>query len=203
MLKQVKKLSLQVGKRAGVFTGCAETITLDTEGGRAAVWRALQTHASEQKLSGEEKDALAGELAQSIGVDYDKLCERKLLHRMTDAEAREIAAHGVDIQLHTHRHRVPQEKALLQREIYDNRRYIKELTGQEANHFCYPSGVYHKAGLPWLRAAGVISATTCDLGLATVASDPLLLPRFLDSSTLSPIEFEGWLSGLSSFLPRR
>ena len=185
------------------LTGRAESVNLATESGRATVWQALQTHVREQKLSGEEKDALAGELARSVGVDYEELCERKLLHRMTDAEAREIAAHGVDIQLHTHRHRVPQEKALLQQEIHDNRRYIRELTGQEANHLCYPSGVYHTAGLPWLREAGVISATTCDLGLAHADSNPLLLPRFLDSSTLSPIEFEGWLSGLSSFLPRR
>lgn len=185
------------------LTGRAEIVHLNTEKARQAVWSALQDHAKGQKLSGAEKDVLAGALAREVKVDYEDLCGRKILHRMTPNEVREIAAQGVDIQLHTHRHRVPQDKTLLQQEINDNRLYIKELTGKEANHFCYPSGVYHTASLPWLREAGVISATTCDLGLASAASDSLLLPRFLDSSTLAPIEFESWLAGLSSFLPRR
>ena len=185
------------------LTGRDETVQLQTPKARASVWQALQDHARQQQLSAEAKDALAGQLARAVGVDYAELCERKLLHRMSAGETREVADNGVDMQLHTHRHRVPLDKALFQREITDNRRYIKELTGQEANHFCYPSGVYHTRVLPWLREAGVVSATTCDLGFAKTDSEPLLLPRFLDSSNLSPIEFEGWLSGLSSFLPRR
>ncbi|MCA1636366.1 MAG: polysaccharide deacetylase family protein [Acidobacteria bacterium] len=52
-----------------------------------------------------------------------------------------------------------------------------------------------------LSEAGV--ETTCDTGYASRESDGLLLPRFLDVSSLAPIEFEGWLTGVSAALPRR
>ncbi|PYO90184.1 MAG: hypothetical protein DMD58_07430, partial [Gemmatimonadetes bacterium] len=66
-----------------------------------------------------------------------------------------------------------------------------------------PSGAYDAAFLPWLTEAGVRAATTCDPGLATRTSQPLLLPRIIDSSSLSDVEFEGWLYGVSDVLPHR
>jgi hypothetical protein len=55
-----------------------------------------------------------------------------------------------------------------------------------------------------LAEAGVISATTCDPGLASQRSTPLLLPRLVDSSFLSPLDVEGWLTGMSAFfMPRK
>jgi hypothetical protein len=91
------------------------------------------------------------------------------------------------------------------KEIADNRSSIQSMTGSSSApvHFCYPSGVHKRQFLPWLQDAGIVSATTCAHGLASRRSNPLLLPRLLDSSTLSPIQFEGWLTGLASFLPRR
>ena len=77
------------------------------------------------------------------------------------------------------------------------------MTGRSTAHFCYPSGVLNPAFPPWLREAGIASATTCELGLASPSSDPLLLPRLIDVSGLSPLEFEGWVTGISSLLPRR
>jgi len=96
---------------------------------------------------------------------------------------RRLAAERVDIQLHTHRHRTPMDRQLFLREIEDNRKSIEQMTGKSASHF-YP-------------------ATTCELGLASRSSEQLLLPRFLDSATLSPSEFESWLTGVSAALPRR
>jgi hypothetical protein len=89
------------------------------------------------------------------------------------------------------------------REIDDNRARLQEITGRQANHFCYPSGNYDLAFLPWLEEAVVVSATTCEMGLASSSSNRLLLPRLVDVTSLSAIEFEGWLTGLSSVLPRR
>jgi len=66
------------------------------------------------------------------------------------------------------------------------------MTGLRASHFCYPSGVYDLRFLPWLQEAGIVSATTCELGLATSSSNPQLLPRLVDVTGLSSIEFEGW-----------
>jgi peptidoglycan/xylan/chitin deacetylase (PgdA/CDA1 family) len=109
----------------------------------------------------------------------------------------------MDIQLHTHRHRTPSDRTLFLREIEDNRKRIEAMTGSRPTQFCYPSGAYEEAFLPWLREAGVESATTCDPGIATRSSEPLLLPRLVDSSTLSPVEFEGWLAGVADMLPHR
>ena len=41
------------------------------------------------------------------------------------------------------------------REIRDNRDRIRDFTGHEAVHFCYPSGDYAPEFLPWLRELGV------------------------------------------------
>jgi hypothetical protein len=95
------------------------------------------------------------------------------------------------------------DRQLFLREIEDNRNSIHEMTGKIASHFCYPSGVWDRAFLPWLKEAGVKSATTCEFGLASQNSNPLLLPRLVDVSALSPIEFESWLTGVSAALPRR
>jgi peptidoglycan/xylan/chitin deacetylase (PgdA/CDA1 family) len=156
-----------------------------------------------RKLSADEKDALAAELAAQLDVDYDALIEQRIMHNVSAEEVRQLARDGIDIQLHTHRHRTPKDRGLFLREIEDNRASIEELTGHRAMHFCYPSGVSDQMFLPWLQEAGVISATTCEAGFATRGSNPLLLPRFLDNESLSDIEFESWLSGVSMAMPRR
>src|SRR5439155_9861198 len=92
---------------------------------------------------------------------------------------------------------------LFLREIEDNRKSIEAMTGTRAVHLCYPSGAYDRAFLPWLKESGVVSATTCEPGFASVDADRLLLPRVLDNPALSPIEFESWLTGVSAALPRR
>jgi hypothetical protein len=56
--------------------------------------------------------------------------------------------------------------------------------------------------LPWLRELGIASAVTCEPGLVSRSTDPLMLPRVVDSWLMTQIEFEGWLTGLSAFLPR-
>ncbi len=122
---------------------------------------------------------------------------------MNPDEAKALAARGFDFQLHTHRHRVPVDRTLFLRELSDNRDRLQQLSPADATHFCYPSGVYRDEFLPGLNEAGVVSATTCDAGLVTAQTPPLLLPRVVDGAQLSPVEFEGWLSGVAAFLPRR
>jgi peptidoglycan/xylan/chitin deacetylase (PgdA/CDA1 family) len=184
-------------------TGEDLIIDLSLAAARSAALEKIQSHVRAQELSAEEKDALAARLAVGLKLDYGALTAKRILHIMTPEEVREVSAEGVDVQLHTHRHRVPRERALFLREIEDNRRSILEMTGVEASHFCYPSGVYDSVFLPWLKEAGVRSATTCETGLAHVDSDPLLLPRLLDSSSLSPVEFRSWLTGIGAVLPQR
>jgi peptidoglycan/xylan/chitin deacetylase (PgdA/CDA1 family) len=164
---------------------------------------AILEHAKSEKLSAEDKDELLTKLAQALRVDYDSLLAQRIIQNVAPAEVTEMAAKGIDIQLHTHRHRTPKNRELFIREIDDNRKRIEQMTGKRPKHFCYPSGVYDRAFLPWLEEGGVMSATTCEVGFASVNSHRLLLPRVLDNQALSPIEFESWLTGVSAVLPRR
>jgi len=185
------------------ITGQQMTVDLSNDGLRASSVDELRKFARDHKLSAEEKDSLASSIAAQLKIDYDALRAKRLLHILSPDEVKALATEGVDFQLHTHRHRLPGERSLFQREIDDNRNSIQAMTGAFASHFCYPSGVYDQAFLPWLEEAGIVSATTCDVGFASRQSHPLLLPRLLDTSGLSDIEFEGWLTGVSAALPRR
>lgn len=170
---------------------------------RASVVDKLDRYTKEHHSTASEKDDIAAQLADRIGIDYHDLLEKRILHLMKPEEVGELACDGVDIQLHTHRHRTPLNERLFRREIEDNRRRIKDMTGNTAEHFCYPSGVHHPEFLSWLKQESVISATTCVPGLATPESNVLLLPRLVDHAGLSSLEFEGWATGARAFLPQR
>jgi peptidoglycan/xylan/chitin deacetylase (PgdA/CDA1 family) len=176
---------------------------LGDEGTRNAALSRITRYAQELEFSGPQKDALASTLADRLGIDYSAILRDRLLHLVNRSEIRELTAAGIDVQLHTHRHRVPRDRNLFVREIEDNRRYLQPLGCATPAHFCYPSGVYTSDFLPWLQQSHVVSAATCDLGLAAAGSNPLLLPRFVDHETLSPVEFESWLTGVGAFLPHR
>jgi len=122
---------------------------------------------------------------------------------MKPEEVNRLVKDGVDFQLHTHRHRVPRDRDLFIREIVDNRSFLAAVGQAHAQHFCYPSGVHEARFLPWLGELGVRSATTGDPGLAGSRTEALLLPRLIDTSALSDVEFEGWLYGMSDVLPLR
>ena len=172
--------------------------------GRARAKRDILAYADREQLTAQERTAWAERLGDLLGVDYEAIRAKRLLTVMTRDEAAEIARNGIDIELHTHRHRTPNDRALFLREIVDNRERIERIRDGVARHFCYPSGVYRPEFLPWLREAGVTTATTCDPGLASRRSDPLLLPRLVDTSFLSPLDVEGWMTGMSGFfMPRK
>jgi peptidoglycan/xylan/chitin deacetylase (PgdA/CDA1 family) len=184
-------------------TGSSEVVDLTSGNSCKEVVNMLIAFAEKEKLSAEQKNELARKLAHALDLDFDRFLEARLLQLMNPVEVAELANQGVDFQLHTHRHRSPLDKALYQKELSDNRSSIERATGSAPHHFCYPSGRHRREFLPWLREAGVVSATTCDPGLASSTSDPLLLPRLVDVESLSAIEFQGWLTGASSLLPRR
>jgi peptidoglycan/xylan/chitin deacetylase (PgdA/CDA1 family) len=179
------------------------TLNLSSLDAQESARVAILRFAHQQNFSAEEKDELGQKLARSLNADYEFLLAKRIMQNLAPAEVTELAAGGIDIQLHTHRHRTPNDRKLFMREIEDNRQSIHALTGKHATHFCYPSGAYRRAFLPWLKEAGVVSATTCEPGFASAAADRLLLPRVLDNPALSPIEFESWLTGVSAALPRR
>jgi len=174
---------------------------LSDTGARLAAFEEIKLFVRDQKYSAEDKDVLATSLAKQLNVDYEEVLKKRILHLLNPDEVKQLAADGVDVQLHTHRHRAPLDRELFMREIDDNRKSIEAMTGKSPTHFCYPSGNYHFLLEQWLREAGIESATTCEAGLASAQSDPLLLPRLLDGSGRSSVEFAGWLSGISAMLP--
>jgi peptidoglycan/xylan/chitin deacetylase (PgdA/CDA1 family) len=165
--------------------------------------QAIVRHAEASGLDASAKDDLARQVAQVVGVDYEDLARHRILRLLTPEEVARLSGAGVDFQLHTHRHRTPVDRGAFIREIEDNRRSLQSMTGRAANHFCYPSGVYETQFFQWLMECGVQSATTCDTGIASPSTDPLLLPRLIDTMNLSTVEFESWIAGAGAFLPLR
>jgi peptidoglycan/xylan/chitin deacetylase (PgdA/CDA1 family) len=164
--------------------------------GRAREVERLMQQAEREHLDTIGKNRMAESLAASLGVDYRPLLDCRLFQIMSPDEVAQAARQGIDVQLHTHRHRTPEDRELFVREIRDNARRIENFSGRIPDHFCYPSGVTSPRFLPWLKECGVRSATTCNYGLAKAGCDPLMLPRFLDSSSVDDIDFESWLSGI-------
>ncbi len=179
------------------------SVVLGESSDRARALALLVSYAREQQLSAMEKHALAGRVATRLAIDFDDICARRVLHLLNPDEVRQLAGRGVDFQMHTHCHRSPRIEGPYREQVSRNRERIEELTGRSPQHFCYPSGETAPAFLPWLSAEGVRSAVTCEHALATRAQHPLLLPRLLDHSGLTAIEFQGWLCGFSALLPHR
>jgi peptidoglycan/xylan/chitin deacetylase (PgdA/CDA1 family) len=169
----------------------------------ARTFRVVLRYCEERGLSGHEKHSLLEVIAQRLGFDFDRFMARRTLQLLTPQETAGLAAAGIDFQLHTHRHCTPNNPGAFQTEVEENRSQLRRITGSIARHFCYPSGVIQPRFLPWLQTLGVLSATTCEQGLAGSSTSPYLLPRHIDASGSTEWEFEGWLSGVSSLLSRQ
>lgn len=173
------------------------------DAGRQRAIAMIQQFAISRKLSGSAKDDLLARLAGRLDIDYQELSRRRVMHLITPAEATELAARGVDLQYHTHRHRVYRKRERLFAELQDNRRSIAMFTSSEPRHFCYTGGFYLPEYPEYLKEYGMLSATTCEAGLCTARSNLLLLPRVVDTMGLSDLEFRSWLAGTAGLLPRR
>jgi peptidoglycan/xylan/chitin deacetylase (PgdA/CDA1 family) len=184
--------------------GGAQVIPEDP-GARSVLHGRLRAYANNANLTAGEKDAIARDLAWKVGEEWAKIQARRLLHLMTPDELRALDPELVDVQLHTHRHRTPRDRALFEGELADNIAALRAVYGDDhpLEHFCYPSGDYDPRFLPWLKAFGVRSATTCDPGIVSRTTDRLLLPRLIDSMLTPDIVFEAWLAGVAAFLPQR
>lgn len=158
-------------------------------------------HAHGSRLPGEAARVdLSRRLARQLGVDYDAIAQSRILSLVSPQELRELQASGMRIGLHTHRHRLPENPAEALRELEDNRAAVEPVIGRRMTDFCYPSGAWSARHRPALLRAGVETATTCESGLVDRHCDPYLLPRILDDSRVSMIEFEAELSGFCEML---
>ena len=177
-------------------------VALDAAGRRAATAR-IRAHARDQALSATDKDQLLAALAHRLGIDYEELCRRRVLHLISRQEARELASRNLDLQYHSHRHCVYRSRERMLADLDENRERLESYTSTPPQHFCYASGVHLPQHIEYLKEFGMRSATTCHRGLCTAWTNPLLLPRFIDTMATPEIEFRAWLAGTASLLPRR
>jgi peptidoglycan/xylan/chitin deacetylase (PgdA/CDA1 family) len=154
----------------------------------------------EKQLGEAQRCELAQALSRKLHVDYEAIVRSRALTLMNRAELRDLVACGIDLELHTHRHRLPEEENAIRQELGDNRAILEPITGRPLQHLCYPSGIWSERSWPLLSAVGVKSATTCEPGLNLVNTPKLGLKRFLDGENISHIEFESEMCGFNDFL---
>ena len=147
------------------------------------------------------RDRLLAQVADALAVDTAELESTRKLTLMSPSEVSALSQAGIDVQLHTHRHRLPVgDVAALERELDENQSRLQSMTGKRAWHLCYPSGKFDASQWPALQAWGVSSATTCIPGLNSRNTERMGLKRFLDSEAISDIEFRAEISGFLELL---
>lgn len=179
------------------------TFHLQRAAERDRLAQAMHSHVRKRGFTQKQRMEHLGRLADVLQLDFGDIVRKRIIQLMTPEEVRDITRRGIDVQLHTHRHRTPRDLQAFTREIVQNREEILRMTAQTPLHFCYPSGIVHPEFPAWLRECGVATATTCESGLVAKDTEPLLIPRVVDVASLSPLEFESWICGASAFLPRR
>jgi peptidoglycan/xylan/chitin deacetylase (PgdA/CDA1 family) len=158
---------------------------------------------AETLCGAQARQALFRRLCEVVGVDASEIERERLCAFLRIEEARELQAAGIDIQLHSHRHRFPAESfEAAAAEIADNRQALAPVGHPALQHFCYPSGEYQDRQLAWLPRLGIVSATTIKAGFTRAGDSPHELRRFLDSERVSPIEFEAEMSGFFELIRR-
>jgi peptidoglycan/xylan/chitin deacetylase (PgdA/CDA1 family) len=185
------------------LTGGRNRLPVTEPRDRRAARQALQWLAGEMTTL--QKHELLGRVAEHLGIQFEEFVASGMLQLMTADQIRALPRELVQVELHTHRHRLPREREQFMRELTENQSRIKALTGDDRprRHFCYPSGDYDGRVLEWLAELGVRSATTCVPGLASAGDHHLLVPRFVDSMSVSRATFAAWTSGAAALLPRR
>lgn len=198
----VWKTPLKVIDLQDIAPGTEGTVELYDEGQKIKVSEYLYDYCLGLESS-EQRQRFINRLAECLDVDWQPKLDIGQFFLSSAEDIRRLVKDKVDIQLHTHRHSLPDtSRADMAAEIEDNRRQIKSICGIEANHLCYPSGYYTKTQIEWLEACGISSAVTCHPGLNDSDTPVLRLKRFLDGEDIHAIEFEAEISGFKHLLHR-
>jgi peptidoglycan/xylan/chitin deacetylase (PgdA/CDA1 family) len=149
-----------------------------------------------------ERVAVLRDVAAAADVDPQPWLDNRQFHLMRAEDIVFAAAQGVDVQLHTHRHiDVSTQIDDLAADVADNRLALQTIVpSAQLNHFCYPSGTYHRQADTVLANLGVRSATLIESGINPPGSNPYRLRRFVDGRSVPQIEFEAYLAGVLHFV---
>ncbi len=149
------------------------------------------------KLDPELQARALQQIAERLGLEEAPLTADMRFRLISVEDIPTLARLGVDTQLHTHDHFMPAEFTELRDQLEQNVEYIRRYReGEPPRHFCYPSGQHSDDHPLWLAELGILSATTCDPGMNRSGQNPYLLRRFLDSESISEIEFEASICGI-------
>jgi peptidoglycan/xylan/chitin deacetylase (PgdA/CDA1 family) len=98
---------------------------------------------------------------------------------MSAERIRQLSREGVDFGSHgmTHAKLARIDPSAAKIEIEQSKVELETLLDREVQHFCYPYGSYNPQVVEFARAAGYVSAVTCDRAAARPGHDPLALPR--------------------------
>jgi peptidoglycan/xylan/chitin deacetylase (PgdA/CDA1 family) len=149
------------------------------------------------QLNRELQVRMLQQIAERLGLETAALTADKRFRLIAVEDIRTLAQSGIDTQLHTHDHFMPTEFTELREQLGKNAAYIRPYRdGEPPLHFCYPSGQHTDEHPLWLAKLGMVSATTCDPGMNHAGQNPYVLRRFLDSESISAIEFEANICGV-------
>jgi peptidoglycan/xylan/chitin deacetylase (PgdA/CDA1 family) len=151
--------------------------------------------------SADRRQTLLERLYVALGLDFERVRRQRMFTFMSAGEAATLPALGIELQLHTHRHRFPiGAPDMLADEIHANRAALGKMAAGPFQHLCYPSGEYDRSAFPQLNAIGIVSATTTLPGMNDAGTPRFELRRFLDSENCSTIRFEAEVSGFLDLL---
>lgn len=177
-----------------VFDASELAVSLKSTDKEAILWELIAY--GENQLAEKARWQLAQDLTKILAVTIPTHLKDQIFSLMNGQEIINAHRDGMDIQLHTHRHRFPHDLPLAEKEIIENREYLSSLVDKPYHHFCYPSGEYHKKQFPLLEKCNIASATTCDFGINHRTDHPFALKRVLDGHSLSNIQIEAELLGM-------
>ena len=149
-----------------------------------------------------QRTALVSELGRRLNCDYQYIVNNRLFCLMNSDELSNLSKFDIDVQLHTHNHRFPDDPNLAQEEIRKNIEVLTPYSKKALRHFCYPSGIWSEGHWPALTAVGIRSAMTCEPGLSSSLTRPFAMTRFLDGEDIRQVEFEAEMHGYSELLRR-
>jgi len=186
-----------------VANGISGTHELASDSARQQAYRVLSDF-SKSLSDAQACQQLLHRVCDCLGLDWRVMKLKRLCYFMSADEAGKLLEQGIDLQLHTHRHRSPTASFYQAKiEIDDNRQVVGSIShGRKLKHFCYPSGASSAHQAKWLRELGIDTATTTKGGFNTRRTSPYELRRFLDSERISMLEFEAEMSGFFELFRR-
>ncbi len=185
----------------GLIPDLAGDLDIDDATARGPALAQINAYAAEH-FDEPARQVLAREVAVRLAVDYDLFEESRVVGLLTVDELRELGERGIDVQLHTHRHRFPADFDVVRREIADNRDVLEPVATRPLEHLCYPSSEHYSEQFEWMRDLGIVSGTTCDTGFVRRGDDPYRLGRILDGECVPDIELQAEMFGFLELVRR-